>query len=130
MSLAYSYVRFSSAKQRWVDSMPRDTVVTERFCGHYYLAPDASVNPHDLGVSAFRGQNLVKEGAASSWRRMKEGDVSVFSRADKWTRHPKDASGCLQAWRCYAVAMVLDLDLDPGHDYVYARTVARSGTSE
>jgi DNA invertase Pin-like site-specific DNA recombinase len=63
MTKAYSYKRFSSIKQEEGDSIRRQTELAERYIAkHPELELDTSLSLHDLGVSAFKGDN-VKTGA-------------------------------------------------------------------
>jgi DNA invertase Pin-like site-specific DNA recombinase len=59
---AYSYIRFSSPKQAGGGSLARQTKLTEAYCKRKGLALDDSLTLDDMGVSAFRGEN-VREGA-------------------------------------------------------------------
>ena len=54
-TVAYSYVRFSSAEQRKGDSLRRQTEAAADWCVRNNARLDASTTLHDLGKSAFRG---------------------------------------------------------------------------
>lgn len=63
MTKAYSYKRFSSIKQEEGDSIRRQTELAERYIAkHPEMELDTTLTLHDLGVSAFKGDN-VKTGA-------------------------------------------------------------------
>ena len=57
MALAYSYLRFSSAKQAKGDSIRRQTEATDDWCKRHGASLDASLTLRDEGVSAFRGKH-------------------------------------------------------------------------
>jgi DNA invertase Pin-like site-specific DNA recombinase len=62
MSKAYSYVRFSSKKQREGDSLRRQTDRAEKYVISHpelNLELDRSLTFHDLGLSAYRGKNVT-----------------------------------------------------------------------
>jgi DNA invertase Pin-like site-specific DNA recombinase len=66
---AYSYVRFSSPKQREGDSERRQTEKAAKFASDNGLELDTELNLRDLSVSAYRGGNA------------KTGKLSVFLNA-------------------------------------------------
>ncbi|ALV07308.1 recombinase family protein [Roseateles depolymerans] len=68
MPTAYSYVRFSSAKQADGDSLRRQTEITEAYARKHGLTIDPR-RYADLGVSAAKGKNF------------KEGDLAAFLKA-------------------------------------------------
>jgi len=61
-SIAYSYLRFSTAEQAAGDSRRRQMAMAEKYAAEHHLKLDLSLSFRDLGVSAYRGQN-AKEGA-------------------------------------------------------------------
>src|SRR5580692_6586567 len=61
-SIAYSYLRFSTADQASGDSHRRQMAMAEKYAAEHRLKLDRSLSFRDLGVSAYRGQN-AKEGA-------------------------------------------------------------------
>jgi DNA invertase Pin-like site-specific DNA recombinase len=63
---AYSYIRFSTPQQAEGGSLARQLRMTEEYCKRKGLILDDSLNLNDLGVSAFRGDN-VKEGALAGF---------------------------------------------------------------
>jgi DNA invertase Pin-like site-specific DNA recombinase len=56
---AYSYLRFSSPEQSKGDSQRRQTVLAEEYAKRHGLTLDTELNLKDLGVSAFRGDNVA-----------------------------------------------------------------------
>ena len=62
MTVAFSYLRFSTAEQATGDSRRRQMAMAEKYAAEHHLRLDASLSFRDLGVSAFRGKN-AKEGA-------------------------------------------------------------------
>jgi DNA invertase Pin-like site-specific DNA recombinase len=63
---AFSYVRFSSAQQAEGGSLSRQTALSQAYCERKGLTLDDSLTLHDLGVSAYRGDN-VREGALAAF---------------------------------------------------------------
>lgn len=59
MTLAYSYVRFSSAKQELGDSLRRQLKLAEDYAKVEHLTLDTH-SYRDLGVSAFKGKNSLE----------------------------------------------------------------------
>ena len=57
MSLAFSYLRFSSPQQAKGDSIRRQTEATADWCERHGVALDTSLSLRDEGVSAFRGKH-------------------------------------------------------------------------
>lgn len=60
MPKAYSYIRFSSAKQQRGDSVERQTRLSENYAAKHGLEIDTELNLHDLGISAYDRSNLEK----------------------------------------------------------------------
>src|SRR5687767_14753868 len=60
---AYSYLRFSSARQADGDSIRRQTDAAARYASTHGLTLDTSLTFRDLGVSAFEGKNIREGGA-------------------------------------------------------------------
>jgi DNA invertase Pin-like site-specific DNA recombinase len=65
-TVAFSYVRFSTAEQLKGDSLRRQTQAAETYAKNHGLTLDTSFSFRDLGVSAFKGKN-VKDGALGSF---------------------------------------------------------------
>ncbi|WP_198666258.1 recombinase family protein, partial [Enterobacter hormaechei] len=61
----YSYVRFSSAKQREGNSLERQQDTALRIASRYDLELDTTAF-HDLGMSAFKGKNAHEGGNDSN----------------------------------------------------------------
>jgi DNA invertase Pin-like site-specific DNA recombinase len=79
MTLAYSYLRFSSRQQAKGDSQRRQLDATRAYCERNGLTL-ADITLADLGVSAYRGRN-ASEGALARFLAMAEaGDIPVGSR--------------------------------------------------
>lgn len=56
---AYSYIRFSTPEQAQGDSMRRQSKLADDFVRQHKLQLDTELTLRDLGVSAYRGDNLV-----------------------------------------------------------------------
>lgn len=74
---AYSYIRFSHPKQAEGGSLERQLRLTDSYCKRKGLALDTSLTLRDLGVSAFRGDNV------------KDGSLGAFLEACRTGRVPK-----------------------------------------
>ncbi|MEX0746207.1 MAG: recombinase family protein [Phycisphaeraceae bacterium] len=88
---AYSYIRFSSKKQADGDSLRRQTEGADRYCSQNSLRLDHSLTLHDLGVSAFSGQNATegKLGAfigAVDAGRVAPGSTLILESLDRMSR--------------------------------------------
>lgn len=57
---AYSYLRFSTPEQSKGDSLRRQSAMARDYARRNGLDLDETLTFHDLGVSAFRGQNLAE----------------------------------------------------------------------
>ena len=71
MPKAYSYIRFSSAKQQRGDSVARQTLLSENYAAKHGLELDTKLNMSDLGISAYDRSNL-KKGALGEFLRLVE----------------------------------------------------------
>jgi DNA invertase Pin-like site-specific DNA recombinase len=91
MPLAYSYVRFSTAKQMLGHSLERQVSLTLSYCQRKGLELDESLTLQDLGVSAFKGDN-VREGALAAFLdacrsgRVPRGSYLVVESLDRLSR--------------------------------------------
>src|SRR5262249_47669312 len=91
MRRAYSYVRFSTPEQLKGDSLRRQTNLSAGYCQRNNLLLDDSLNLRDLGVSAFRGDN-VETGALSGFLdavrrgRVPQESVLIVENLDRLTR--------------------------------------------
>ncbi len=65
----YSYVRFSSAKQREGNSLERQQDTALRIASRYDLELDTTAF-HDLGMSAFKGKTRMKGSYQNSSNRL------------------------------------------------------------
>jgi len=63
---AYSYIRFSTDRQKLGSSLSRQTESAQRYCDLNNLELDVTLNLQDLGVSAYRGKNFL-EGALKAF---------------------------------------------------------------
>jgi len=59
MAKAYSYIRFSTEKQKFGDSFRRQFEATEKFVNENGLELDETLTLHDLGMSAFTGDVVL-----------------------------------------------------------------------
>src|ERR1039457_4477210 len=75
MPKAYSYIRFSSAKQQKGDSVERQTKLSENYAAKHGLELDTELNMSDLGVSAYDGSNLSKGALGQFLRLVEEGQI-------------------------------------------------------
>jgi DNA invertase Pin-like site-specific DNA recombinase len=88
---AYSYIRFSSVQQADGGSLKRQTAFTEAYCKRKSLTLDDSLSLQDLGVSAFRSDN-VKEGALAGFLeacrvgRVPKGSYLIVESLDRLSR--------------------------------------------
>src|SRR4051812_32559267 len=57
MVLAFSYIRFSSERQKWGHSLKRQTEAAAAWCARNGVQLDTSRTWHDLGTSAFTGKH-------------------------------------------------------------------------
>lgn len=56
---AYSYLRFSTAEQSKGDSLRRQTALADDYAKRHGLTLDTELTLRDLGVSAYRGDNIA-----------------------------------------------------------------------
>jgi DNA invertase Pin-like site-specific DNA recombinase len=77
--VAYSYVRFSSPAQAGNDSLRRQTALADAYCRRRGWTLDTSLNLHDLGVSAFRGDNALVGNLGVFLGEVKRGTVAPGS---------------------------------------------------
>ena len=92
MTLAFSYVRFSSLKQQKGESFDRQSDFAAGVCKEHGWTLDESLTLHDLGVSAFRGKN-AKVGALGLFLevvkagRVPEGSILIIESIDRLSRN-------------------------------------------
>lgn len=94
--IAYSYVRFSTAKQELGDSLRRQVAMAEKFCAKHGLELHP-VSYRDLGVSAFRQRNLERGALAAFIEAVKTGKVPkdsylIIEQFDRLTRAQLDVA--------------------------------------
>jgi len=88
---AYSYIRFSSKQQAKGDSLRRQLQQAQEYCNHHNLILDTS-SFRDLGVSAYKGTNVLEEGglgsfiAALSQGSIRSGDYLIIESLDRMSR--------------------------------------------
>lgn len=71
---AYSYVRFSSARQSEGDSLRRQAALAKKFAEKHGLSLDSSTY-QDLGVSAFKGKNAIEGKLGTFLKAVDEGAI-------------------------------------------------------
>lgn len=79
MPIAYSYLRFSSARQEQGDSLRRQEQLAETYAQKHNLQLNTTLTYRDLGVSAFKGAQLEKGALGSFVRAIDEGIVASGS---------------------------------------------------
>src|SRR5262249_24830163 len=88
---AYSYIRFSSVRQAGGGSLKRQTALREAYCKRKNLILDDTLTLNDLGVSAFRSDN-VKDGALAGFLeacrtgRVPKGSLLIVESLDRLSR--------------------------------------------
>jgi len=117
---AFSYKRFSSTQQAEGGSMARQTAGALAYCKRKNLTLDESLTLDDLGVSAFRGDN-VKEGALAGFLeacrtgRVPKGSVLIVESLDRLSRDQiRPALQLLFALQDYGITIVT---LQPEREY-------------
>ncbi|WPZ21003.1 recombinase family protein [Sulfitobacter faviae] len=89
--LAFSYVRFSSEKQRRGASLERQTEAAKRWAEENGYILDTSLTLHDLGVSAYKGDNAAT-GALNGFlkaieaRQVPQGSTLLVENLDRLSR--------------------------------------------
>jgi DNA invertase Pin-like site-specific DNA recombinase len=86
--IAYSYIRFSRPEQADGDSLRRQTERAEAYCKRKGLTLDTSLTLHDLGRSAFRGDNAAVGNFRLFLEAISSGDVQPGSTliVESWDR--------------------------------------------
>ena len=88
---AYSYLRFSTPEQSKGDSLRRQTALADDYAKRHGLTLDTELNLRDLGVSAFRGDN-VAVGALGAFQKavndglVPKGSVLLVEALDRVSR--------------------------------------------
>jgi DNA invertase Pin-like site-specific DNA recombinase len=88
---AYSYVRFSSPEQAKGDSLRRQLEQTAAYCAEKNLALDTSVSLRDLGLSAFKGDNVSRGNLGRFLElvdagKVEKGSVLIIENLDRLSR--------------------------------------------
>ncbi|MBM3981792.1 MAG: recombinase family protein [Planctomycetes bacterium] len=78
-TVAYSYIRFSSAAQADGDSLRRQTERAQAYCQRRGWMLDQTLSLRDLGVSAFKGKNAAVGNFRTFLDAVKEGKVAPGS---------------------------------------------------
>jgi DNA invertase Pin-like site-specific DNA recombinase len=117
---AFSYIRFSSTRQAEGGSLDRQTGMSAAYCKRKGLELDESLNLRDLGVSAFRGDN-VRDGALAGFLeacrvgRVPQGSVLIVESLDRLSRDQiRAALQLLFALQDYGITIVT---LQPEREY-------------
>lgn len=76
---AYSYIRFSSAKQERGDSVARQTRLSEEYADKHGLVLDTELTLRDLGISAYDRSNIKKGALGHFLRLVEERQIPVGS---------------------------------------------------
>ena len=88
---AYSYVRFSSPEQAKGDSLRRQLEQTVAYCSENNLTLDTSMSLRDLGLSAFKGDNVSRGNLGRFLElvesgRIEKGSVLIIENLDRLSR--------------------------------------------
>lgn len=92
MRKAYSYIRFSTPDQAKGDSFRRQSEFAKRYCEEKGLTLDTTLKLSDLGISAFKGDN-VRTGALAGFLeavtagRIPKGSVLILESLDRLSRN-------------------------------------------
>lgn len=94
--VAYSYVRFSTAKQELGDSLRRQVEACENYCREHHLDLHP-VSYRDLGVSAFKKKNIESGALAAFIDAVKTGKVAkgsylIIEQFDRMSRADTDVA--------------------------------------
>lgn len=73
MTVAYSYIRFSTPQQVKGDSLRRQLSKSEKFAAKHGLTLDTSLR--DMGLSAFKGAHRIKGALASFLAKIESGEI-------------------------------------------------------
>jgi DNA invertase Pin-like site-specific DNA recombinase len=117
---AFSYIRFSSIQQAEGGSLTRQTRLSQNYCQRKGLVLDDSLTLRDLGVSAFRSDN-VREGALAGFLeacrtgRVPHGSVLIVESLDRLSRDQiRPALQLFLALQDYGITIVI---LQPEREY-------------
>lgn len=89
--IAYSYIRFSTPMQRLGNSRRRQLEQAEQYCKEQNLALDTTLQMTDDGISAFKGDNILRGRLGEFLRlvdekKVKPGSVLIVENIDRLTR--------------------------------------------
>jgi len=90
---AYSYLRMSTTKQLKGDSKRRQMELAKKYCKENNLDLDTGLNLHDIGISAFKGDN-VKKGSLGHFlglvklKKIEKGSYLIVESIDRLSREP------------------------------------------
>jgi hypothetical protein len=117
---AYSYIRFSSEKQKEGDSLRRQTEASERYAKENGLILDTSLNMQDLGVSAYRGSHRTKGNLGAFLKlvetgKIEKGSVLIVENFDRLSR--QDNSEALTMFLGIVRAGIKLVTLTDGREY-------------
>ncbi len=93
MRRAYSYERFSQARQADGDSLRRQSSLVKAYCDRHGLTLDTELTPRDAGVSGYTGDNSVGGELAAFLQAIADGKVPtgsvlIIENIDRLTRLP------------------------------------------
>jgi hypothetical protein len=96
MTIAFSYIRFSSAKQELGDSLRRQQRKAEEYAAKHGLQLD-SQSYQDLGISAFRGQNAAQGNLSKFLEAVESGKIArgsflLVESLDRLSRNDVDVA--------------------------------------
>lgn len=117
---AYSYLRFSTPEQRKGDSSRRQTSMALEYAARHGLDLDEELTFHDVGVSAFRGQNfeagrLAHFLEAVQSGQVPQGSVLLVEQLDRISRlTPRKALRVLESIADAGVSVVT---MNDGREY-------------
>jgi DNA invertase Pin-like site-specific DNA recombinase len=117
---AYSYLRFSTPEQAKGDSLRRQAALAEAYAKRHGLTLDTELNLKDLGVSAFRGDN-VGTGALGAFLKavgeglVPRGSLLLVESLDRISR--KEARKAVRILEEIVEAGVVVVTLNDGRQY-------------
>jgi len=91
MTIAYSYIRFSSKKQAAGSSLRRQTEAAEKWAISHSIPLDTTLHMQDLAVSAFKGTH-IEQGALGKFIKaietgvVKDGSYLLVESLDRLSR--------------------------------------------
>jgi DNA invertase Pin-like site-specific DNA recombinase len=79
VTVAYSYIRFSSAEQKKGDSLRRQIELSEDYARRHNLTLDDTLHLQDLGMSAFNRSNITKGALGGFLKAVESGHIAEGS---------------------------------------------------